>query len=78
MPELRSIECQKREPCVYCGSVDHPAIFACPRIRSVTVYENGVYEDEHHVNHREVVQREITAAEHSIARVIGLIAGAPQ
>lgn len=34
--------------------------------------------DEHHVNHREVVQREITSAEHSIARVIGLIAGAPQ
>ena len=34
--------------------------------------------DEHGVNHREVVQREITSAEHSIARVIGLIAGAPQ
>jgi len=34
--------------------------------------------DERNVNHREVVQREITQAEHSIARVIGLIAGAPQ
>ena len=27
------------------------------------------------VNHREIVVREITAAEHSIARVLGLIAG---
>ncbi len=34
--------------------------------------------DEKAINHREVVQREITQAELSIARVIGLIAGAPQ
>lgn len=34
--------------------------------------------DERRVNHRDVVQREITSAEHSIARVIGLIAGSPQ
>lgn len=33
--------------------------------------------DERAVNHREVVQREINNAELSIARVIGLIAGAP-
>ena len=46
MSELRTIECQRREPCVYCGATDHRAIFACPRIRSVTVYENGVYEVE--------------------------------
>ena len=31
--------------------------------------------DERAVNHREIVQREITNAELSIARVIGLIAG---
>ena len=34
--------------------------------------------DERGVNHREVVALEITQAELSIARVIGLIAGAPQ
>jgi hypothetical protein len=33
---------------------------------------------EERPRHLDVVQREITAAEHSIARVIGLIAGAPQ
>ena len=31
--------------------------------------------DERNVNHRDVVAREITQAELSIARVIGLIAG---
>jgi hypothetical protein len=46
MTELRAIECRKREPCVYCGSTEHPAIFACPRIKTVTVYEGGVYEVE--------------------------------
>lgn len=34
--------------------------------------------DQRNVNHREVVAREITQAELSIARVIGLIAGAPE
>ena len=34
--------------------------------------------DQSNVTHREVVVREITQAELSIARVIGLIAGAPQ
>lgn len=33
---------------------------------------------EERPRHLDVVQREITSAEHSIARVIGLIAGAPQ
>ena len=33
--------------------------------------------DERNLQHREVVAREITQAELSIARVIGLIAGAP-
>lgn len=31
-----------------------------------------------HIDRREVVQREITQAELSIARVIGLVAGAPE
>lgn len=33
---------------------------------------------EERPQHLEIVQREITSAEHSIARVVGLIAGAPQ
>ena len=34
--------------------------------------------DESGIRHREVVLREVTQAELSIARVIGLIAGTPQ
>ena len=46
MAELHAIECHKREPCVYCGATDHPAAWACPRIKSITVYGDGVYEVE--------------------------------
>jgi hypothetical protein len=46
MGELRAIEGGRREPCLYCGAVDHPAVWACPRIHSITVYGDGVYEVE--------------------------------
>jgi hypothetical protein len=43
---LRAIEGRKREPCLYCGATDHPATFACQRIKAVTVYADGIYEVE--------------------------------
>lgn len=46
MAELHTIECHKREPCLYCGATDHPAPFACPRVKAVTSYGDGVIEVE--------------------------------
>lgn len=46
MTELVAFPGRAREPCLYCGATDHPAAFACPRIRSVTVYGDGIYEVE--------------------------------
>ena len=46
MVELRAIEGGKREPCLYCGATDHPAPFACPRVKAVTSYGDGVIEVE--------------------------------
>jgi hypothetical protein len=44
--EFTAIPGGKRDPCVYCGATDHPAAWACPRIKSITVYGDGVYEVE--------------------------------
>ena len=41
MVELRSIEGGKKEPCPYCGHAEHPVPLACPRIKAVTIYEDG-------------------------------------
>lgn len=46
MLELRAIEGGRKDPCPYRGATDHPAAFACPRIKSVTVYDGAVYEVE--------------------------------
>lgn len=41
MAELRTIEGHKREPCAYCGQDPHPTPLACPRIKSITIYEGA-------------------------------------
>jgi hypothetical protein len=44
--ELVAFPGRAREPCLYCGATDHPAPFACPRVKAVTSYGDGVIEVE--------------------------------
>jgi hypothetical protein len=34
--ELETIRGEKAPRCDYCGEIEHQAVFACPRIKSVT------------------------------------------
>ena len=34
--DLESVRGEKAPRCDYCGEIDHPGVFACPRIKSVT------------------------------------------
>lgn len=37
--DLGVVRGKKKEPCEYCGGEEHAAVFACPRIKSIT-YNN--------------------------------------
>lgn len=37
--DLEQIRGQKKDKCEYCGEEEHEAIFACPRVKSIT-YDN--------------------------------------
>ena len=36
---LGDVRAKKAERCEYCGQAEHPSVFACPRIKSIT-YDN--------------------------------------
>lgn len=41
---ITDIESKRREKepkCEYCGGKPHPGLFACPRIESVVIHEDG-------------------------------------
>ena len=39
--EFTSIKGDRKEPCAYCGHDPHPVPLACPRIKSITIYEGA-------------------------------------